>query len=93
MPRPIHFAAGALHDIERLHDWLFEKNPKVALRLIAVLDESFQGLSDFSERGRLVDDGLRELVVPFGGASYVIRYGVNPDSISISRIWHSLEHR
>lgn len=93
MRRPVYFTAAALHDIERLHDWLFEKNPKVALRLIAVLDQNFQRLSDFSERGRLVDGGLRELVVPFGGASYVVRYEVDPDGVSISRIWHSLEHR
>lgn len=93
MPRPIYFAAAALHDIERLHDWLFEKNPKVALRLVTVLDENFQGLSDFSERGRLIDGGLRELVVPFGGASYVIRYEVGLYGVAISRIWHSLEHR
>lgn len=93
MRRPLYLAAAARHDIERLHDWLFEKNANAALRLIAVLDQHLQRLGDFPERGRLIDGGLRELIVPFGGANYVIRYEVDPDGVFISRIWHSLEDR
>jgi plasmid stabilization system protein ParE len=61
--------------------------------LISVLDVHFAALVDFSERGRPVGDGVRELVAPFGGARYVIRYEVDADSVSISRIWHGLERR
>nr|WP_295109963.1 type II toxin-antitoxin system RelE/ParE family toxin [uncultured Caulobacter sp.] len=93
MRRSLHVSAAARLDIERLHDWLFERNPKAALRLIATLDAQLEGLADFSERGRSVGEGVRELIVPFGGATYVIRYDVDPDSVAIARVWHSLEDR
>lgn len=93
MRRPLYFAGAARHDIERLHDWLFEKNPNAAFRLITTLNRHLERLSDFSERGRLVGESVRELIVPFGGAKYVIRYEVDADSVFVTRIWHSLEHR
>jgi plasmid stabilization system protein ParE len=93
LSRSIHLAAAARLDIERLHDFLFEKNPDVALRLISVLQAHFEGLAEFSERGRSIGDGIRELIVPFGASRYVVRYEIDARGISISRIWHGLEHR
>lgn len=93
MRRSVYLAATARQDIERLHDWLFDKNPNAALRLIAVFDQAFERLSELPDRGRLVGEQMRELVVPFGGSTYVVRYGVDPDGVFITRIWHSLEHR
>lgn len=80
-------------DIDRLYVWLFDKSPDAASRMILVLEEYLASLTGFSERGRLVDDGIRELIVPFGGSNYVIRYEADPESVFISRIWHGLEHR
>lgn len=34
---------------------------------------------------------MRELVVPFGEAAYVIRYRVGPNIVLIARIRHSRE--
>lgn len=58
-----------------------------------MLDAHLEGLVDFSERGRIVGDGVRELIVRFGGANYVIRYDVGPEGVAIARIWHGLENR
>lgn len=58
-----------------------------------MLDAHLEGLADFSERGRIVGDGVRELVVRFGSANYVIRYDVGPDGVAIARILHGLEDR
>ena len=69
------------------------KRPQCPLRLIAVLDAHLEGLVEFFERGRIVGDGVRELIVRFGGANYVIRYDVGPDDVAIARIWHGLENR
>lgn len=93
LARPIYLAEAARRDIERLHDWLFEKNRHAALRLIEVLQDHLESLADFSDRGRSIGEGIRELVAPFGGSNYVIRYEVDPDSVFIARIWHGLERR
>jgi len=80
--------------VERLHDWLFDKNALAADRLLDVLGEAFESLADISDRGRRADsDGLRELIVPFGGSRYVVRYEVGHDRVRVTRIWHGLEDR
>jgi plasmid stabilization system protein ParE len=72
---------------------LFERSPAAAVRLIALLEESFSSLAQFSDRGRLIDDRIRELIVPFGGSSYVIRYEADTAGVLVSRVWHGLEDR
>jgi plasmid stabilization system protein ParE len=72
---------------------LFERSPTAAVRLIALLEESFESLAHFADRGRLIDDQIRELIVPFGSSSYVIRYEADTASVLVSRVWHGLEDR
>lgn len=80
--------------MERLHDRLFEKNPFSAARMLDVLTRAFESLGEISERGRPADkEGLRELIVPFGGSSYVVRYEPAADRVRVTRIWHGLEDR
>lgn len=51
-------------------------------------------LRDLSERARpAAVVGLRELLVPFGRGAYVIQYQVDPDTVVVLRIFHSLEDR
>ena len=80
--------------MERLYDRLCENNSRAADRLLDVLARAFESLSEISDRGRLADmEGLRELIVPFGGSRYVVRYEPAPDRVRVSRIWHRLEDR
>jgi plasmid stabilization system protein ParE len=80
--------------VERLHDRLFENNPFAADRLLDVLTRAFESLGEISERGRPVDaEGLRELIVPFGGSSCVVRYEPTSDRVRVARVWHGLEDR
>ncbi|WP_165185365.1 type II toxin-antitoxin system RelE/ParE family toxin [Caulobacter soli] len=75
------------------NDWLFEKSPHAAQRLVGVLEASFAKLADLPDRGRAVDLGVRELVVPFGGSNYLISYEVKEVGVFVARIWHGLEDR
>jgi plasmid stabilization system protein ParE len=80
--------------VERLYDRLCENNSRAADHLLDVLSRAFQSLGEISDRGRLTDaKGLRELIVPFGGSRYVVRYEPAPDKVRVSRIWHGLEDR
>ncbi len=86
----------AAADIERLHEFLADKNPDAAQRAVAVLARGIQSLDTFPDRGRPAGTpGTRELIVPFGRSAYVIRYAhlVQQEEVVIVRIWHGREQR
>ena len=54
---------------------------RIAKRIVDLGDS----LCEFSERGRLASDGLRELtIVP----PYLIRYKVDQNHVVILQVWH-----
>lgn len=86
----------AARDLVRLRAFLTERNPDAAARAITTLDQAIQSLAYFPERGRPAEvPGLRELVVPFGRSSYLLRYGYEEatGTIVVIRIWHGREAR
>lgn len=52
-------------------------------------------LDVMSERGRpsLYRADVRELIVPFGSAGYVIEYRVEASRVLVARVFHSREAR
>lgn len=92
----IVFSPHALADLDRLKDFLSDKNPPAAGRMTVALIEAIGSLERLPARGRSSGEGrLRELIVPFGRAAYVVRYAVMPaaDEIIVIRIWHGREMR
>lgn len=85
----------AYADVERLHDFLFAKNPDAAGRVVDLLFESAGSLKAAPRKGRPVQSGFRELIVPFGKGAYVLRYRIDEAAaaVLIVRIWHSRERR
>jgi plasmid stabilization system protein ParE len=85
----------ALVDLERLYDFLVERDPAAAERVIRTIEDGADRLGELPERGRAMDDdtGRRELVVPFGAGAYVLRYRLQQDTGVILRVWHSREGR
>lgn len=86
----------AAADFERLHDFLREQNPAAAQRAVAALADAVESLTTLPDRGRPSGiPGVRELIVPFGRSSYVVRYMhfADEDSVIILRIWHGREQR
>lgn len=85
----------ALHDAERLRDFLKDKNPKAAANMGKILKRSAKLLTDFPEIGSPMEDETkrRELFIPFGAGCYVLRYIIYRESVVIIRVWHSKEHR
>lgn len=85
----------ALEDTERLRLFLEEKNPKAAARAGHALEKGARLLASFPDVGHPMNDGTdrRELFIPFGAASYVLRYIVEGSTIAIIRAWHSKEKR
>jgi plasmid stabilization system protein ParE len=87
---------AAAADIERLHAFLKNKDPTIAQRAVAVLDQAMRSLDVFPDRGRpSAIMGARELIVPFGRSAYMLRYThlAEAEEIVILRIWHGREAR
>jgi plasmid stabilization system protein ParE len=87
---------AATLDIERLYEFLKDKNPAAARRLVVSLDSAVRSLTLFPGRGRPSGAaGARELVVPFGRSAYIVRYVYSSerDETVILRIWHGREWR
>ena len=94
MSRSVLLLPEAEQDLLRLEDFLIERAPRAALRASALISDAVLSLSELPERGRSATTlGLRELVVPFGGAAYIIHYRVREGSVVVSRIFHSREDR
>ena len=84
-------AAG--HDLDRHEAWLAERNPNAAAKAGQLLTAAIASLDTSPLRGRNISTGIRELVVPFGSAAYLIRYRVREDAVYVTRILHSRERR
>ena len=87
---------AAVADIVRLRTFLADKDHRIAQRAVAVIRTAIQSLVDFPERGRPSGiAGARELIVPFGGSAYLIRYAhvSEADEIIVLHVWHGREAR
>lgn len=86
----------AVADIDRLLRFLQEKNPDAARRAAGAIARSASLLAANEALGRPMADGTarRELLVPFAGAAYVLRYRMDEAGrIVVIRVWHGREAR
>lgn len=77
-----------------LPETLEDKNPTTAARAGRVLQVGAKRLAGFPEMGQPMNDGTdrRELFLPFGTGSYVLRYITDKQTVVIARAWHSKEN-
>ncbi|MBB3135814.1 plasmid stabilization system protein ParE [Rhizobium pisi] len=82
-------------DLDRLSDFLIERDPELAERAINAIQKALMILEDFplmARRASADDPLLRELVVPFGSAGYVILFKVmNESTVIVLAIRHQRE--
>ncbi len=93
MPRLV-WSDTALRDLTRLYDFLAEKNRGSAPRAIRAIRLGGDKICEYPEIGRQVigfPSTVRERVIAFGGASYVVRYLVGQDEVVILAIRHGRE--
>ncbi len=91
----LRWLPSAFKDIERLYEFLLEKDPSAAARAMEIVLDGAERLEDMPEIGRPMNDdtGRRELYLPFGAGAYVLRYKLDGETVVIIRVWHSREHR
>lgn len=85
----------ALQDIDRLYNFLFEKNDDAAAKAAHVILRGSSLLEESPRLGRPMADGTqrRELFIPFGSGFYVSRYFLVSGVVVIVRVWHGREDR
>lgn len=77
MSRKVRYNAKARADLNRLYDFLLDRDVKAAERALNAIVSGVAGLVDFPNTGRKIEhDGqqLRELPIAFGRAGYVALY-------------------
>ena len=94
--KQIKWLPEALGDVERLHKFLREKNPRAAARAAKAILDGAKFLKSAPQAGRPMPDdtGRREWFISFGAGSYVLRYMLEDgDTAVIIRVWHSREEQ
>lgn len=92
----ILFAPDAVSDIERVRHFLDIRNPYAARRALHTIWSALERVQDIPELGRPTEDeGIRQIVIRFGAAGYIVRYTILAESrdILVLRIWHGREAR
>ncbi len=92
----ILFAADAVLDVERVRDFLEERNPEAAKRALATIWRALQQVQAFPQIGAATaDPDIRQIAVRFGASGYIVRYTRLPDTgdILVTRLWHGREAR
>ncbi len=93
MPRLI-WSPSALRDVERLNDFLKQKNRDAASRAIHAIRLGVRVLAAHPEIGRTVEDlppEFRDWFIEFGDGGYVVRYRHDGNDALILAVRHAKE--
>ena len=95
MSREVIWLPDAITDLIRLRKFIQDKNPSAAKRAASKIKEGSLTLMSNPESGRPVEglSSFREILIPFGAGSYVLRYREDNVTIVVVRVWHSKEDR
>lgn len=95
MSRKVRYNAKARADLNRLYDFLLDRDVKAAERALNAIVSGVAGLVDFPNTGRKIEyDGqqLRELPISFGRAGYLALYQLAENGdVQILAIRHQRE--
>lgn len=95
MSHRLRFTAAARADLERLYRFLAEQDLPAAEAALLAIDRAWGVLREFPFSMRKIehaDPFLRELLIPFGGAGYVVLYRIDDSStLTILAVRHQRE--
>lgn len=91
----VRYTRGARDDLQRLFQFLLEKDIQAAKRARQAIGKATEFLQEFPFACRKASPDnpfLRELIVPFGGAGYVALFEIDgPETVTILAVRHQLE--
>ena len=91
----ILFSPEAAADVERTREFLDINNPEAARRALRTIFAALEHVEKFPDLGRATEDAnIRQIVIPFGAAGYIVRYTVlESGDVLVLRLWHGREAR
>ncbi len=93
----VSFTPGALRDLERLREFLRDKNPLAAKRAATIIAMAIKTLNKHPQLGRPVEyldesgEDYRELPIDFGSSGYVALYRLEGETVTILNVRHQRE--
>ena len=94
MPYIVNWTENASQGLERAYLFLAEKNEDAAKAALITIREKALLLEQFPNAARPAEDfepEYRELLIPFGGAGYILIYEVIGDSVYVLAVKHQKE--
>jgi plasmid stabilization system protein ParE len=95
MSRKVRYNAKARADLNRLYDFLLDRDVAAAERALDAIVDCVSGLASFPNKGRKIEhDGqqFRELPISFGRSGYLALYQLTPNGdVNILAIRHQRE--
>ncbi|GJM10849.1 MAG: hypothetical protein DHS20C11_31250 [Lysobacteraceae bacterium] len=93
MPCQIVWQSDAVRDLARLRRFIYSENQTAAERAIRRIKKGIALLAENPEAGKpaLEVFPFRDLVLPHGAGSYILRYRLDGEVVVIVRIRHSKE--
>ena len=96
MTYKVRLTPEAQEDLDRLYDFLLQKDLDSAERALGAIERAFELLaySPFSCRKALLCDNprIREVIIPFGQAGYVALFEIDDGrSVTVAAIRHQRE--
>jgi plasmid stabilization system protein ParE len=89
----VRWTPRAAFDLRRLHNFLADKNPRAADKILQVLARGPDRLKDFPRMGMRLeqfDEGeVRRIIL----GDYEMRYEIDGETIWILQVWHCREDR
>jgi plasmid stabilization system protein ParE len=87
------YTPAAVHDLERLVDFLLEEDPTAAMETAGLVTGALAMLEKHPLLGRTTSENLRELVISRGQSGYLALYDYEPiaDLIVILAVRHQRE--
>jgi len=92
----IHLSPEAAADVARVREFLDINNPEAAKRALRAIFAALERVEKFPDLGRPTKDAdIRQIVIPFGAAGYIVRYTILPENgdVLVLRLWHGREAR
>ena len=89
----VKYSPESISDLQRLVDFVENKNPYAARRIAIDLQEGIEKLKQFPQIGLPVlkasdPEEIRDLYV----SNYTVRYLITDDVIYVLRVWHGKEN-
>ena len=84
----------ALADVQRLHQFLKDKNPDAASRAVQTIRAGVRILASHPRIGHPADDmdaEYREWLIPFGQSGYLVLYRIDAGAVILLAMRHARE--